>query len=258
MAKKIKVGLLGSTGKMGVAIRTLLKNDSDLSAFVEVCSKPTSDFELSYSAIKKIPAATLKQIDVWIDFSRPEGLIDLLSVLQQTKKPLISGTTGFEGQQFNKVEACSQKTPVFWASNMSVGLWTLRQAIKTLSTISHFDFALEEIHHTQKKDNPSGTAVTLHKDLEKAVGKKIAPAVGHRLGGVFGIHIITAASPSEMIKLEHNALNRTVFAEGALKAAKWIVKQPAGLYSMDDLMKSKALVKKGKKVLAKKVKGNNK
>ena len=237
MAKKIKLGLFGSTGKMGVAIRQLLKSDSDFSAFVEVCSKPTGDFDSSYSDLKKVPANTLKQVDVWIDFSRPEGLMDLLPVLQQTKKPLISGTTGFEGNQFSKVEATSKKNPIFWASNMSVGLWTVRQAIKALSTISHFDFALEEIHHTQKKDNPSGTAVTLHKDLEKAVGKKIPAAVGHRLGGVFGIHTITAASQSEMIKLEHNALNRTVFAEGALKAAKWIVKQPAGLYSMDDLMK---------------------
>lgn len=237
MAKKIKLALFGSTGKMGVAIRTLLKNDNDFSAFVEVCSKPTGDFDLSYSNLNKIPQSTLKQIDVWIDFSHPEGLMELLPILQQTKKPLISGTTGFEGNQFSKVEAASKKTAVFWASNMSVGLWTLRQAIKTLSTISHFDFSLEEIHHTQKKDNPSGTAVTLHKDLEKAVGKKIPAAVGHRLGGVFGIHTITAASQSEMIKLEHNALNRTVFAEGALKAAKWIVKQPAGLYSMDDLMK---------------------
>ena len=244
MAKKIKLGLFGSTGKMGVAIRQLLKSDSDFSAFVEVCSKPTGDFDSSYSDLKKVPANTLKQVDVWIDFSRPEGLMDLLPVLQQTKKPLISGTTGFEGNQFSKVEATSKKNPIFWASNMSVGLWTVRQAIKALSTISHFDFALEEIHHTQKKDNPSGTAVTLHKDLEKAVGKKIAPAVGHRLGGVFGIHTITAASQSEMIKLEHNALNRTVFAEGALKAAKWIVKQPAGLYSMDDLMKPTT---KGKK-----------
>ncbi|AZZ35350.1 4-hydroxy-tetrahydrodipicolinate reductase [Bdellovibrio sp. qaytius] len=236
MAKKIKLGLFGSTGKMGVAIRQLIKNSSEFNAFLEVCSKPTGDFDLSYINLDEISQQTFKQVDVWIDFSRPEGLLELLPIVQQTKKPLISGTTGFENNQFSKVEACSKKTAIFWASNMSVGLWTLRQAIKTLSTISHFDFALEEIHHTQKKDNPSGTAVTLHKDLEKAVGKKIAPAVGHRLGGVFGIHTITAASQSEMIKLEHNALNRTVFAEGALKAALWIVKQPAGLYSMDDLM----------------------
>lgn len=238
MAKKINVGLFGSTGKMGVAIRQLLKNNGDFNALVEISSKPTGDFVFSFSDLKKVSEKTLKQVDVWIDFSRPAGLLQLLPIVQQTKKPLISGTTGFENNQFSNVEASSKKTPIFWASNMSVGLWTVRQAIKALSTISHFDFALEEIHHTQKKDNPSGTAVTLHKDLEKAMGKKIAPAVGHRLGGVFGIHTITAASQSEMIKLEHNALNRTVFAEGALKAALWIVKQPAGLYSMDNLMTS--------------------
>lgn len=239
MAKKIKLGLFGSTGKMGVAIRQLVKNSSDFSPFLEICSHATGDFDLSYSELSEISEQTLKQVDVWIDFSRPEGFVQLLSVVQQTKKPLISGTTGFEKKHFKKLETASRKIPIFWASNMSVGLWTVRQAIKALNTISHFDFSLEEIHHTQKKDNPSGTAVTLHKDLEKAVGKKISQPVGHRLGGIFGIHTITAASQSEMIKLEHVALNRTVFAEGALKAALWIVKQPAGLYSMDDLMNSK-------------------
>lgn len=236
MAKKIQIGLFGSTGKMGVAIRQLLKSNRDFNGLIEICNQPTGDFNFSFSDLKKVSEKNLKQVDVWIDFSRPEGLLQLLPIVQQTKKPLISGTTGFKNNQFSKVEAAAKKTAVFWASNMSVGLWTIRQAIKSFSTISHFDFALEEIHHTQKKDNPSGTAVTLHNDLEKAVGKKIAPAVGHRLGGVFGIHTITAASQSEMIKLEHNALNRMVFAEGALKAALWIVKQPAGLYSMDNLM----------------------
>lgn len=253
---KINLGLFGSSGKMGVALRQLIKADDDFKALVEIASKPTGDFAASFTDISKVPVSTLKQVDVWIDFSRPEGLMALLAVLQQVKKPLVSGSTGFEGKQFSKVEAASKKIPLFWSSNMSVGLWTVRQAIKALATVSHFDFALDEIHHTQKKDNPSGTAVTLHQDLEKAVGKKIAPAVGHRLGGVFGIHTITAASQSEMIKLEHNALNRTVFAEGALKAAKWIVKQPAGLYSMDDLMQANSPAKK-RKVASQTRKGNN-
>lgn len=236
MAAKLKLGLLGSSGKMGVAIRQLLKSQTDFTAFIEVCSKPTGDFAFSFSEIVKIPEKTLKQVDVWIDFSRPEGLAKLLPNISRLKTPVVSGTTGFKKNEFTQVEATAKKIPTFWASNMSVGLWTLRQAIKSLSHVSHFDFAIEEIHHAQKKDNPSGTAVTLHKDLEKAVHKKIPPPVGHRLGGVFGIHTITAASQSEMIKLEHNALNRTVFAEGALKAALWIVKQKPGLYSMDDLM----------------------
>lgn len=255
---KIKLGLFGSCGKMGAAIRQLVKTHKEFTPLVEIASEATGDFDESFTSLKKVPAKILKQVDVWIDFSRPEGLMELLPVVQQNKTALVSGSTGFEGKQFSNVEAVSKKTPLFWASNMSVGLWTVRQAIKTLSTISHFDFALEEIHHTQKKDNPSGTAVTLHKDLEKAVGKKIAPAVGHRLGGVFGIHTITAASQSELIKLEHNALNRTVFAEGALKAALWIVKQPAGLYSMDDLMTKTAKSSSKEKAVSLTRKGTNK
>lgn len=235
MAAKIKLGLLGSSGKMGLAIRNLLKQNSAISCYLEICSKPTGDFDFSFSKLSKA-AAQLKNVDVWIDFSRPEALQELLPIVQKLKTPLISGTTGFEKSEFKNVETTAKKSAVFWASNMSVGLWTVRQALKALHPIAHFDFAIEEIHHTQKKDNPSGTAVTLHKDLEAALGKKINPAVGYRLGGIFGIHTITAASQSEMIKIEHNALNRSVFAEGAIKAALWIVKQKPGLYSMDDLM----------------------
>ena len=109
-------------------------------------------------------------------------------------------------------------------------------SFKEFKIIAHFDFVIDEIHHTQKKDNPSGTAITLQSDLEKVIGKKIATPTGYRIGGIFGIHTVTAASQSEMIKIEHSALNRAVFAEGAVKAALWVVKKKSGFYSMDDLM----------------------
>ena len=73
MAKKIQIGLLGSTGKMGVAIRQLLKSNSDFNALVEICTKPTGDFDLSFSDLKKVSDKPLNQVDVWIDFPRPEG-----------------------------------------------------------------------------------------------------------------------------------------------------------------------------------------
>lgn len=234
--KKLKLGLLGSSGKMGSAIRQIIKNYSRIECFAEICSHPTGAFLQSHRGVYEMDAKDLKQIDVWIDFSQPEALRDLLEVVEEFKTPLVSGTTGFSSHEQNLLKNAAKKTPIFWASNMSIGLWTVRQALKSFSHINYFDFALDEIHHTQKKDNPSGTAVTLHRDLENAVGKKIKPAIGHRLGGVYGVHTITAASQSEMIKLEHNALNRTVFAEGALKAALWVVNQKSGLYSMDDLM----------------------
>ncbi|MEQ1721944.1 MAG: dihydrodipicolinate reductase C-terminal domain-containing protein, partial [Pseudobdellovibrio sp.] len=111
--------------------------------------------------------------------------------------------------------------------------------MKGLSHISNFDFAIEEIHHTQKKDNPSGTAKTLHKDLEKIINKKVQLQQGLRIGGVFGVHTLSAASSNEMITMQHQALNRTVFAEGALLASDWLVSQKSGLYSMDDMFLKK-------------------
>jgi 4-hydroxy-tetrahydrodipicolinate reductase len=108
-----------------------------------------------------------------------------------------------------------------------------------LGLIKDFDFKVEEIHHTQKKDNPSGTAKTLHSDLEKIVNKKVTLPRGLRVGHVFGIHKVTASSKSEKITFEHTALNREVFAEGALKAARWIVNKKYGYYSMDSLQEKK-------------------
>ncbi|MFN3695822.1 MAG: 4-hydroxy-tetrahydrodipicolinate reductase [Pseudobdellovibrio sp.] len=238
MNPKIKIGLLGSQGKMGLSIRQLLKFEEQIHPFIEIAKRPSDEFTLSYKSIHEVSVETLKAVDVWIDFSRPEGLDDLIDVLAKTKSAVVSGTTGLGDIQINKLKKLSAKNAVFWASNMSVGLWTVRQTLKSLKSISHFDFAIDEIHHTQKKDNPSGTAITLHQDLELATGKKIPLPRGHRLGGIFGIHTITAASQSEMIKIEHNALNRSVFAEGAIKAAVWIFRKNAGLYSMDDLMSS--------------------
>ena len=123
-----------------------------------------------------------------------------------------------------------------WSANFSPGLWALRKALKSFAAIKEFDFTIDEIHHTEKKDNPSGTALILQKDLEAAIGKKISKPLGRRVGGVFGIHTIMAGSKNELIKVEHTAMNRTVFAQGAVDAALWIVNQSTGYYSMDDFM----------------------
>lgn len=233
--KSINLGLYGSDGKMGEMIRQSLPEN--IVPFVSVGSKIAPEFKMSAKNLKDIPKSVLDDVDVWIDFSAPEGLRALLKFLSKQKVPLISGTTGLTAADFTALKNRGRKSATFWASNMSIGLWALRQALKSLSAINHFDFEIDEIHHTQKKDNPSGTAITLQKDLEQAVGKKIKTPYGKRIGGVFGVHRITAGSDSELLTFEHTALNRRVFAQGALKAAAWIVKQRSGFYSMDDLMK---------------------
>ncbi|WP_374029484.1 4-hydroxy-tetrahydrodipicolinate reductase [Bdellovibrio bacteriovorus] len=125
---------------------------------------------------------------------------------------------------------------MLWSSNMSLGVAVLNEALKSLSAISHFDFQIEELHHNKKKDKPSGTAITLQENLEKAVGRELPEALAIRGGGIFGVHKIYAMSDEEVLTFEHTALNRTVFAKGAVQAAEWLVKQKPGLYQIRDVL----------------------
>lgn len=233
----IKIGLLGSSGKMGLSVENLISADSKKRFFPYLAvGRQTSDvFAITAADLKNTEAEVLEDVDVWIDFSSPEGLSDLLDQTKKFKTPIVSGSTGLTEKDFTKLKTQSKNQALFWASNLSPGLWAFRQAMKSFSAISDFDFAIDEIHHTQKKDHPSGTAKTLHKDLESILNKKVPSPLSHRLGGVFGIHNVIAASPNEMITFQHKALNRSVFAEGALKAALWVYGKKSGLYSMDDM-----------------------
>ena len=216
-SKKINFFVHGATGKMGQNVLAILQR------------------------IKIVKCVdSLKLANVCIDFSSPEGVDRLLRDLKGTQTALVSGTTGLSDEQFKKLKIESNRRAILWSSNFSPGLWAVRSALKAFSAVADFDFTIDEIHHTEKKDNPSGTAITLHKDLEKAVGKKVDKPVGKRVGGVFGIHTITAGSKNELIRLEHTAMNRIVFAQGAVDSALWIVNQSPGLYSMDEFMTKSA------------------
>ncbi len=235
---KIKLGLFGGSGKMGKAVEQmipLMKMNSTLVPFLSVGEEASVLFAISAAKIQNVEEDLLKDVDVWIDFTSEKGLFELLNATKKFNTPVVSGSTGFSEAEFSKIKVLAKKRPLFWSSNMSPGLWAFRQAIKGLASISNFDFSLEEIHHTQKKDKPSGTAKTLASDLEKILNKKIDTPISLRLGGIFGIHTLVAGSTNEMITMQHQALNRTVFAEGALMASEWIIKQKSGLYSMDDL-----------------------
>ena len=234
--KKIRVGLLGASGKMGLSIRKAL-DENFFTPFLAVSSKSCYEFAFTVKSLENVEDEILQQVDVWIDFSSPEQLQKLLECTSST--PIVTGTTGCTVAQIKKIKNAAQKRPLFWSSNLSRGIWALRQALKAFGSISDFDFSVEEIHHKEKKDNPGGTAKTIHSDLEKIVNKKVTLPLGKRLGGVFGVHKITAASKSEMITFEHTALNREVFAEGALRAARWILNKKSGYYSMDSLQEKK-------------------
>lgn len=221
---------------MGRSVRSCIEQQGSLFLpFIAVSSQVCPEFAFSVPSIENTEKDILDQVDVWIDFSSPAQSMQFLKALGSCRIPVVSGTTGFTADQFAYLKKNSRQRPVFWASNMSIGIWVLRQALKSLGAIKNFDFAVDESHHRFKKDNPSGTAKTLHADLEKIAFKKVDLSRGKRLGGIFGIHEITAASKSEVLSFKHTALNREVFADGALKAARWIVNKKNGFYSMEDL-----------------------
>ncbi len=239
---KLKIGLLGGAGRMGQEVQGVLQTLKHVPfLFVGHKKQPEISFVMNVPDLRNIEKEILQEVDVWIDFSSPAGFFELLKLTANT--PIVSGTTGFTALELSRMNQQAKNRPIFWSSNMSVGLWCFRQALKSFSSLSEFDFAIDEIHHTQKKDSPSGTALMLQSDLEKIVNKKIATPLAHRLGGVFGIHTVHAASANEMISFKHQALNRKVFATGAVQAAEWVVKQKKGLYTMDDMLLKKGSLK---------------
>lgn len=226
--KKLKIGLFGATGRMGKEISKIVSESNEMDLFLSLDTQTACDPNQA------------EQVDVWIDFSTPEALSMNLKIAVENKKPFVCGTTGFSKKEDDLLASASQKIPVLWSSNMSIGVAVLNEALKIFASLKDFDFQIEEIHHIHKKDSPSGTALTLQKNLQTAVGRTLPEPVSIRGGGIFGIHKIFAMSPEETITFEHTALNRSVFARGAVQAAQWISDKKPGLYAIKDCLFEKA------------------
>ncbi len=226
--RKLKYGIVGATGRMGQEVKSLA-----LSAGHDVVAEITSKNLTQYLKSKKS-----QRPDVWIDFSTPEALDRLLDQLIQYPTPLVSGTTGLSANQLEKIKKYAKKTSVFWAPNMSVGIALITKMLEAFDSYQDFDFQIDEVHHKLKKDKPSGTALLLQKKLIEVLGQKNIPApLSIRAGGVYGIHRIQAFSDEEIISIEHTALNRRVFAKGAMWASQQILHYKSGYFEMKDLLK---------------------
>ena len=232
--KKVKLGIIGAGGRMGQEILKSIKKQNKFEPWVGV-DENTKDTGFTH-CVANLSSEAISKVDLWIDFSTPKALMFHLPNLLKTNKPLISGTTGFNDDQFKKLRKIGKQVPIFWSSNMSIGIAVANRMAKELSTLGDFDFQIEEIHHKKKMDSPSGTALTLQKNLEMNLGKKIPSPISIRGGGVFGIHRILALGENEILTIEHSALNRNGFAEGALWIAERLSKKPAGFYEMGDFL----------------------
>lgn len=246
----IKVLICGANGKMGANIRELLQGDNEASAFcgvdpkVEDCGFPVYK---SFSAVKEKP-------DVIIDFSSPLSLADELEYATKNGIPAVIASTGFSEEQLKDIEKASESVAIFRTANFSLGVNLLcrlvKQAAETLG--DKFDIEIIEAHHSRKVDAPSGTALMLAKSANEAfstpkpymngregkVGARGNEIGIHavRGGTIVGEHSVMFCGEDEIVTLSHSARSERVFAAGAIKAAKWLTKKPAGLYDMDDLL----------------------
>lgn len=232
MNQPLRVGVIGAGGRVGLELLNLIRNTPGLTAECGVGHKS----EGFHQNVKSFSEIQKESVDVFVDFSSPALLTEALKFCIENKIPMVSGTTGLTEIHHQSLVAASQWIPILWAPNMSLGIAVLKNALKVFKSTKHFDFQVEEWHHRHKKDSPSGTALFIQKELENVIEKKCPPAMVMRGGGIFGVHKVYAVSDEEMIQFEHTAINRTVFARGALIASQWILGKNNGLYSMDDVI----------------------
>jgi 4-hydroxy-tetrahydrodipicolinate reductase len=211
---------------MGQAIQAQCKQ-SDLKAL---------DFQAKVRDFNDISAV--------IDFSSPEGFIACINFCIENKLPLISGTTGLLDEHLEIVSTAKKSIPILLASNMSLGIANLKSSIEQylLSISTPSKCKIIEIHHTNKKDSPSGTAIEIQSFLENLPESKIDSPIdvqSHRIGNIFGIHRIIFENAEGITTLQHIANSRNVFARGALHAAKWIHSKKIGEYSFADFLNKK-------------------
>ena len=198
-----------------------------------------------------------KNVDLIIDFTVPKCTFEVLKIAVKLKKRVVIGTTGFTKKEESLIKKFSKKIPILKAGNMSLGVNLLMYLteITSKSLNDNYLSKIFEVHHKHKKDYPSGTALMLGKGIADGKGKNFYNLIGKkflnkksfpygkkinfnsiRKGEIIGEHEIKFSSGKEIITLNHEAFDRALYSDGALMAAKWLMKKKPGLYSMRDLL----------------------
>ena len=263
----IKVGICGASGKMGkVLIKAVtLNNEMELVGALEHVDN--SNIGQDAGIIANIESVGVnitsdskdffKRCDAVIDFSFAGAVIENITNASQNNCAYVLGTTGLEEEQVVEIKNLSKKIPIMSAANMSIGVnITLHYAeLLAQSLDEEYDIEVHEMHHKDKLDSPSGTALALGKALAKGrkanlEEKTIKPRWGiqqarkkgdigfstQRGGDVIGDHVVTFAGNGERVEIGHKASNRDIFANGALKALLWLNSKSAGHYNMKDVL----------------------
>ncbi len=255
--KKINLAITGCLGRMG---QHLIKSSKNAKNFKLISITENRVVNKKVSGLKPQLNSknAFKNANVIIDFTVPRCTLEVLKIASKLKKKVVIGTTGFSKKEEELIKKYSRKIPVLKAGNMSLGvnLLVYLTEIASKSLGNNFLSKVFEVHHKRKKDHPSGTALMLgkgiavgkNKDLSKIMGKKYFNKKSFpyskkinfnslRRGKIIGEHEVKFSSGKEIVTLNHEAFDRTLYSEGALTAAKWLMNKKPGLYSMRDVLK---------------------
>jgi 4-hydroxy-tetrahydrodipicolinate reductase len=254
--KKIKLAITGCMGRMG---QQLIKSSKSNNNFNLVSLTENIKINKKFNGIQPESNTEMafKKADIIIDFTIPKCTIEVVKIASKLSKKVVIGTTGFSSKEEKIIKKYSKKIPILKAGNMSLGVNLLMYLteIASKSLNDKYLSKIFEIHHKHKKDFPSGTALMLgkgiangkNKDLYSLIGKKFLNKKKFpygkkinfnsiRKGEIIGEHEVKFSSGKEIISLNHEAFDRTLYSDGALTAAMWLMKKKPGLYSMRDLL----------------------
>jgi 4-hydroxy-tetrahydrodipicolinate reductase len=262
---RIKVAIAGSSGRMGGALLESVAQADDMvlhaaldHASSDSIGKDAGEFGGTRGmTVSADAAAALQGADVLIDFTRPEGTLQHLEICRQLGVNMVVGTTGFNPRQKSQLIDAAQKIGIVFAPNMSVGVNLVFKLLETASRVlaQGYDIEIIEAHHRHKVDAPSGTALGMGEVIAKTLGRDLAKCAVYgregvtgerdpstigfatvRGGDIVGDHTALFAGTGERIEITHKASSRATFALGALRAARFLQANAAGLYDMQDVL----------------------
>lgn len=249
----MKILLNGANGRMGHEVQQAVNKQEDCKI---VCGV---DKESIYDGVFHIydnPNEIKEEVDVIIDFSIPVSSLKILEYAKEHKIPIVIATTGFSKEELDIINEASKTIPVFRSANMSIDINLMANIVqKVAEVLNNADIEIVETHHNRKIDSPSGTAILLADAINEVLTEKKEYTFDRmqkrnsrnkneigfssiRGGNIAGEHTVEFFGENETLEITHKAYSRQVFAEGALKAARFIVNKPQGLYNMKDLISS--------------------
>tara|TARA_Y100001970_G_scaffold37245_1_gene45963 strand:- start:971 stop:1708 length:738 start_codon:yes stop_codon:yes gene_type:complete len=236
----------GATGKVGRILIEKILEDADLKLVGGSASRDSNylgkdlgsligKYNLNINIIKDISEAN--DIDLIIDFSRPQHSIAVLRFARKENIPMVIGTTGFNEVELNEINEISKEIPLLIAPNTSLGMALFKKILDHSKEVINIASSLEihEHHHKEKKDKPSGTAINIKKQLKGISSKKDIHIESIREGNSPGVHTLKMSFEDETIEISHKATDRSIFAKGAIIAGKWLKDKPPGPYTMQDI-----------------------